>query len=184
MSGYEYHGPDYRALLLAQFLDKSGTTMPDDVTTTVAEVLREQASYAASKKAQYDREVDRVAELQAVLATDETLPSTSSAGCEADVYRSRSFHAHRCNHRATVIRRWATREFVGPFIDGQSVVSLPVGWGVKVPSANPYTPDATTVRPLTDEERERTERRYETKEHVTKLCGTHRNQRGQYGLPY
>lgn len=140
----------------------------DDIAASIT-ATRSEASYRAARlKAEADARA-------AVLDADEFV---SEGRCQASV--DAGWHPY-CVHPAKVRRRWTTTEFTGYVLDGKPV---------EYEDGEHVVEDGWTLgrgyakRPLTEDETDRLERTYTETPHEKLLCGTHRNQKGRYGMPW
>ena len=183
-----YWGPDSDKVAMARLLSKLDSelayTLEPAMKARVNSILSSHASATNELQRERDRELAKRAEIASVRDADVDIKGMK-VSCQASVtdnYRNRT-----CSHYATVTRTWTTEAFDGLVLDGvrlehgpddsewSSHYVVPGGWEIG---------KGFTSRPLTDEEHERAVRLYKTITHTVNLCGTHRNQKGSYGLPY
>lgn len=178
-------GPTYRETTMASFLRGFAATNPGIVPDNVLRCVRETTDWADAiareNQNQRNREAERSAKIEAVLATDTELPKGTTR-CDVRVYRgSRDFRGGPCSQSATHRRTWETKQFDHLELDGKTVEHVdgkdlvPGPWQIGL---------GFTKRELTDEEQARAQRIYRTEKHAINLCGTHRRKRGDYGMPF
>lgn len=186
MAGYQYRGPDWTALKLAQFLRSAVTegkleSLPEDIAKSVDETIRYRDATVREDQRRRQAETAKVGQRQAVLDAD--TPLAGFEGCEERVYHgSRDFRGSKCSKPARFLRKWTTREFSHFTLDGKVLDERKDGeWLVE---AGWEIGKGFTKRPITEEENARLERHFLEKVHEAKLCGTHRRLAGKYGYPY
>jgi hypothetical protein len=179
--GQRYWGPDGDKVAMARLLHKLDVehaySLDPDMKRRVDSVLTSHAAATSEIKRQHDAVAARAKLVQDVLDTDVDISGTK-VNCEAE---TNAGWRRSCSHYAKVARTWTTNEHIGLSLDG---VVLERENGHYVVSAEWEIGKGFTKRPITDEEYERAVSVYKTHEHHANLCGTHRIQKGSYGLPY
>jgi len=180
-----YWGPDSDTVAMARLLYKLHSelayTLEPAMKARVDSILSSHRSATAEIESQRKRELAKQAEISSVRDSDVDI-SSSKVRCQASLSGNGYRYRSSCGSYAKITRTWATQEFEGLELDGVRLERdddhnwvVPAGWRIG---------KGFTARPLSPGERERSVGVYKTTTHTANLCGTHRNQKGSYGLPY
>jgi len=182
--------PDHTKVTMATFIAGLTVPVPKEVRDLAARVLATNAevqSQRAAKSARVQAERDAY---RTVLDSDVKVDAETPGNGRCRASRRSAWGL--CSKKATHIRTWKTTETTGFTLDGVVLThveartnedgkweygywTVPGEWTIGL---------GFTDRPLTDEEDDRREPITVETVNTIALCGTHRNLKGSYGMPY
>jgi hypothetical protein len=182
--------PDYDKVAMAKFISSLTIPVPREALDIAERVLKTDAEVQNMRqergaRVRAERDAHRMV-LDSDVKVDAGTPGNGR--CRA----SRRSAWGLCSKKATHIRTWKTTETTGYTLDGVVLThvegrtnedgkweygywTIPGEWTIG---------KGFTERPLTEEEDERREPITVETVNTIALCGTHRNLKGSYGMPY